>query len=49
MIYIDRKFVCKGKVMLGWYHSHPNIGAFFIHTDRATQKAFLNNPTPLEW
>jgi proteasome lid subunit RPN8/RPN11 len=28
---------------LGWYHSHPNLGAFFSSTDRYTQKHFFNN------
>ena len=33
----DRKFV------VGWYHSHPNLGAFFSETDRKTQKDFFNH------
>ncbi|MGV8122488.1 MAG: Mov34/MPN/PAD-1 family protein [Candidatus Xenobiia bacterium LiM19] len=37
----------KGKSVIGWYHSHPNLGAFFSCTDRATQKAFFNNPFSL--
>jgi len=39
-----QEFINKGKIVIGWYHSHPNLGAFFSHTDRATQKAFFNNP-----
>jgi len=31
------------KYVLGWYHSHPNLGAFFSGTDRSTQKKFFNN------
>lgn len=30
-------------VVIGWYHSHPNLGAFFSSTDRYTQKHFFNN------
>ena len=29
--------------VVGWYHSHPNLGAFFSGTDRNTQKNFFNN------
>lgn len=32
-----------GKIVIGWYHSHPNMGAFFSHTDQLTQKASFNN------
>ena len=31
-----------GRLVVGWYHSHPNLGAFFSGTDRATQRAFFN-------
>lgn len=31
-------------LILGWYHSHPNLGAFFSGTDRASQRAFYNRP-----
>ena len=30
--------------VIGWYHSHPNLGAFFSGTDRRTQAAFLGEP-----
>ena len=33
--------------VVGWYHSHPNLGVFFSSTDRATQKAFFANPHSL--
>jgi len=33
-----------GSMVVGWYHSHPNLGAFFSGTDRATQRAFFNRP-----
>lgn len=28
-------------VIVGWYHSHPDLGVFFSETDRATQKNFF--------
>lgn len=28
--------------VVGWYHSHPNLGAFFSGVDRKTQKDFFN-------
>ena len=31
-------------MVVGWYHSHPNLGAFFSGTDRATHHAFFNQP-----
>jgi proteasome lid subunit RPN8/RPN11 len=27
--------------IVGWYHSHPDLGAFFSSTDRDTQRAFF--------
>jgi proteasome lid subunit RPN8/RPN11 len=27
-------------LIVGWYHTHPNFGAFFSGTDRASQRAF---------
>jgi proteasome lid subunit RPN8/RPN11 len=30
-------------IVVGWYHSHPNLGAFFSGTDRRTQAAFFNH------
>jgi proteasome lid subunit RPN8/RPN11 len=32
------------RVVIGWYHSHPNLGAFFSGTDRKTQRAFFYHP-----
>lgn len=34
----------RGKMVVGWYHSHPNLGAFFSGTDRRTQRSFFNRP-----
>lgn len=36
-------------LVVGWYHSHPNLGAFFSGTDRKTQKAFFNHAYSLGW
>jgi hypothetical protein len=29
-------------MVVGWYHSHPNLGAFFSGTDRKTQRSFFS-------
>jgi proteasome lid subunit RPN8/RPN11 len=31
-----------GATVVGWYHSHPDLGAFFSGTDRSTQRAFFS-------
>lgn len=36
-------------IVVGWYHSHPNLGAFFSDTDRKTQRAFFNHYYSLGW
>lgn len=38
-----------GDLIVGWYHSHPGLGAFFSDTDRQTQRAFFNNPYSIGW
>ncbi|MBV32809.1 MAG: hypothetical protein CMK36_05150 [Porticoccaceae bacterium] len=30
-------------LVIGWYHSHPNLGAFFSCIDKKTQKDFFYN------
>lgn len=35
--------------IIGWYHSHPGLGAFFSSTDRATQAAFFTNAYSIGW
>jgi proteasome lid subunit RPN8/RPN11 len=35
--------------IVGWFHSHPNLGAFFSSTDRATQAAFFYQPYSVGW
>ena len=39
---------CERQV-IGWYHSHPDLGAFFSATDRHTQSAFFPHPYSLGW
>ena len=34
--------LCERRSVVGWYHSHPNLGAFFSGTDRRTQSAFFS-------
>lgn len=36
-------------IVVGWYHSHPNLGAFFSGTDRITQRAFFRNSYSAGW
>ena len=37
------------ELVVGWYHSHPGLGAFFSHTDRRTQAAFFAQPYSIGW
>ncbi|CAM4086472.1 Mov34/MPN/PAD-1 family protein [Vibrio neonatus] len=39
---IARSYVTKHRFVVGWYHSHPDLGAFFSGTDRKTQAEFFN-------
>jgi hypothetical protein len=32
-----------GSMVVGWFHSHPNLGAFFSGTDRNTQRNFFHH------
>jgi len=38
-----------GMLIVGWYHSHPGLTAFFSDTDRQTQRAFFNHPYSVGW
>jgi len=38
-----------GELIVGWYHSHPGLGAFFSARDRETQRAFFHHPFSLGW
>lgn len=42
-----RQHLDAGYVVVGWVHSHPNLGAFFSGTDRRTQMAFFAKPWQL--
>jgi hypothetical protein len=37
------KFSTDTTFVVGWYHSHPDLGAFFSGTDRKTQQDFFNS------
>jgi proteasome lid subunit RPN8/RPN11 len=43
------KRTVNGVMVVGWYHSHPNLGAFFSGTDRRTQAAFFKQPYSVGW
>ena len=38
-----------GKRIIGWYHSHPGLGAFFSSTDMKTQRAFFSHFYSVGW
>lgn len=38
-----------GDRIVGWYHSHPGLTAFFSDTDRRTQRAFFTHDYSLGW
>jgi len=42
-----RSHLEQGNMIVGWYHSHPNLGVFFSGTDRRTQAAFFRSPYSL--
>lgn len=43
-VWDDARALCsENRYVVGWYHSHPNLGAFFSGTDRHTQRAFFGN------
>jgi hypothetical protein len=44
-----RSVLRPGELVVGWFHSHPGIGAFFSGTDRRTQAGFFNHPFSLGW
>jgi proteasome lid subunit RPN8/RPN11 len=46
---LAKPYLDEGKIVVGWYHSHPNIGAFFSGTDRNTQAAIFNHAYSLGW
>jgi len=44
-----RRRLRPGELVVGWYHSHPGLGAFFSHTDRRTQRAFFPHAYSVGW
>ncbi|MET0507706.1 MAG: Mov34/MPN/PAD-1 family protein [Burkholderiaceae bacterium] len=36
-------------LIVGWYHSHPGLTAFFSDTDRQTQAAFFSHDYSIGW
>jgi proteasome lid subunit RPN8/RPN11 len=44
-----RAALAPGEVVVGWFHSHPGIGAFFSGTDRRTQAGFFAHPFSVGW
>jgi len=44
-----REVLREGELVVGWYHSHPGLGAFFSPRDRKTQQAFFPHPFSLGW
>lgn len=43
------KHLSRDLMVVGWYHSHPNLGAFFSGTDRRTQSAFFRHSYSVGW
>jgi len=44
-----RAMLQPGEVVVGWFHSHPDLGAFFSSTDQRTQAGFFHHPFSLGW
>lgn len=44
-----RPLLDAGLAVVGWVHSHPDLGAFFSGTDRRTQRAFFAGDWQLGW
>ena len=44
-----RAALLPGEIVVGWFHSHPDIGAFFSGTDRRTQAGFFHHPFSVGW
>lgn len=38
---LARASLDEGEVIVGWYHSHPDLGAFFSGTDQQTQRTIF--------
>jgi proteasome lid subunit RPN8/RPN11 len=44
-----RAALLPGECVVGWFHSHPDLGAFFSDTDRRTQAGFFRHPFSVGW
>jgi len=44
-----RPLLDAGLAVVGWVHSHPDLGAFFSGTDRRTQRAFFAQDWQVGW
>ena len=44
-----RAALLPGEFVVGWFHSHPDLGAFFSGTDRRTQAGFFRHPFSVGW
>lgn len=44
-----RDALAPSEIVVGWFHSHPDIGAFFSATDRRTQAGFFHHPFSVGW
>jgi proteasome lid subunit RPN8/RPN11 len=44
-----REALREQELIVGWYHSHPGLGAFFSDTDRRTQRSFFPHPFSVGW
>lgn len=44
-----RPLLDEGRAVVGWYHSHPGLGAFFSDADRRTQRSFFPHAYSLGW
>ena len=42
-----KPFLENQEIVVGWYHSHPNLGAFFSGIDRQNQAAVFHHPYSL--
>jgi hypothetical protein len=44
-----RAMLAPDEIVVGWFHSHPDLGAFFSGTDRRTQADFFRHAFSVGW